>query len=466
MRDFTTGNEFKHILGFALPMLIGNVFQQLYNIVDSIIVGRYLGDKALAAVGASFPIIFMIIALIIGVGIGVSVVISQYFGAKQYDKVKRASDTAYIFLLVAGIVMTAVGLISSKWIFNLLQLPQELVEPAVTYLNIYMVGMIVMFGFNGTASILRGIGDSKTPLYFLVVSIIANIGLDILFIVGFKWGIAGAAWATVISQTGAFIAAIIYLNRKDHILRINLQNISFDWEIFRQSIRIGLPAGVHQTLVALGGMAIMGIVNTFGTPVIAAFSAAGRVDSLAVMPIMNFSAALSGFVGQNIGAGKVERIANGLKAAMLMSAIVCVIITIVIIIWGRSIMTIFTTSPDVIEYGYQYLLIVSLFYVVFAIMFNINGLLRGAGASIIPMYITLLSLWIIRVPLAYILSKTFGMGEKGIWWSIPIGWIFGTIAAIIYYKFGKWQNKSVVPSDIADNAEPNESPPNINSNQQ
>lgn len=453
MNDFTTGSESKHIFRFAVPMLIGNVFQQLYNIVDSIIVGRYLGDKALAAVGASFPIIFMIIALIIGVGIGVSVVISQYFGAKQYDKVKRASDTAYIFLLVAGVIMTVVGLVSSKWIFRFLQLPEELIEPAVTYLNIYMAGLVIMFGFNGTASVLRGIGDSKTPLYFLIVSTFANIGLDILFVVGFKWGIAGAAWATVISQAGAFVAAIIYLNHKEHILRINLKDISFDWEIFRQSIRIGLPAGVHQTLVALGGMAMMGIVNTFGTPVIAAYSAAGRVDSLAVMPIMNFSAALSGFVGQNIGAGKIERVANGLKSAIWMSAVVCIAITIVIIVWGRSIMTIFTSSPDVIEHGYRYLLIVSVFYIVFAVMFNINGLLRGAGAAVIPMYITLLSLWIIRVPLAYFLSKTLNLGETGIWWSIPIGWIFGAIAAVLYYKYGRWQNKSVVNSTLIEGEE-------------
>ncbi|MCB8964509.1 MAG: MATE family efflux transporter [Bacteroidales bacterium] len=453
MKDFTTGSESKHIFKFAVPMLIGNVFQQLYNIVDSIIVGRYLGDKALAAVGASFPIIFMIIALIIGVGIGVSVVISQYYGAKQYDKVKRASDTAYIFLLVAGGIMTIVGLVTSEWIFKLLQLPDELVKPAVTYLNIYMAGLVIMFGFNGTASILRGIGDSKTPLYFLVFSTFANIGLDILFIVVLNWGIAGAAWATVISQAGAFIAAILYLNHKQHILRINLKNITFDWEIFRQSIRIGLPAGIHQTLVAVGGMAMMGIVNTFGTPVIAAYSAAGRIDSLAVIPIMNFSAALSGFVGQNIGAGKIERIAKGLKAATWMSAVVCIAVTAVIIIWGRSIMTIFTTSPDVIEHGYQYLTIVSVFYIVFAVMFNINGLLRGAGAAVIPMYITLLSLWIIRVPLAYFLSKTLGLGEKGVWWAIPIGWIFGAIAAVIYYKYGKWQHHSVVNPTLIEGEE-------------
>ncbi len=453
MKDFTTGSESRHIFKFALPMLIGNVFQQLYNVVDSVIVGRYLGDKALAAVGASFPIIFMVIALVIGIGIGASVVISQYYGAKQYDKVKRASDTTYIFLLVAGVIITIIGITTSDWIFRLLQLPEELMIPAKEYLHIYMYGMVIMFGFNGTSSILRGIGDSKTPLYFLIFSTFANIGLDLLFVLVFKWGIAGAAWATVISQAGAFVAALIYLNHKQHILRIDMKKISFDWDIFKQSIRIGLPTGIQQTLVAFGGMAMMGIVNSFGTPVIAAFSAAGRVDSLAVIPAMNFAAALSGFVGQNVGAGKLDRVANGLKATMWMSVAVCASITVVIIIWGKSIMTIFTTSPNVVEIGYQYLLIVSVFYVFFAIMFNINGLLRGAGAAIVPMYITLVSLWLIRIPLAYFLSKTLGMGEKGIWWSIPIGWVFGAIAAAIYYKYGRWQNKSIVDLTLIESEE-------------
>lgn len=240
------------------------------------------------------------------------------------------------------------------------------------------------------------------------------------------------------------MVTIVYLNHRQHLLRINVKKIVFDWEIFRQSVSIGLPTGVQQTLVALGSVAMMGIVNTFGTPVIAAFSAASRVDSLAVTPAMNFAGALSGFVAQNIGAGKIDRVANGLKATLWMSLTFCAFITVIIIVWGKSIMTIFTASPEVINIGYHYLLIVSTFYVVFVVMFTINGLLRGAGAAMIPMYITLLSLWLIRIPLAYLFSKTMGLGETGIWLAVPIGWIFGAIAAIIYYKKGNWQNKSII----------------------
>lgn len=444
MKDFTTGNEAKHIFRFALPMLIGNIFQQLYNVVDSIIVGRYLGDKALAAVGASFPIIFMVIALIIGIGIGSSVVISQYFGAKDFDKVKRAADTTYIFLFFAGIIITIVGLLSGEYIFRIMRLPEEILPMAKTYLDIYMYGLVLMFGFNSVSSILRGVGDSKTPLYFLIVSTFLNIFLDILFVLGFNWGIAGAAWATVIAQAFSFIIAVIYLERLRHMLRITFKRLVFDWEIFWQSVRIGLPTGIQQTLVALGGMALMGIVNTFGTEVIAGFSAASRIDSLAVIPIMNFSASLSGFVGQNIGAGKVDRVKRGLWATIKMSVLFSVIITAIILIWGDKMMVVFTTNPRVVDIGYHYLMVVSFFYVAFAVMFCINGLLRGAGAAVVPMYITLLSLWIVRIPLAYLLSKTFGMNEAGVWWSIPIGWLMGAVASTIYYRYGSWKNKSVV----------------------
>jgi putative MATE family efflux protein len=450
MRDFTTGNEAKHIFRFALPMLIGNIFQQLYNVVDSIIVGRYLGEKALAAVGASFPIIFMVIALILGIGIGSSVVISQYFGAKDYDKVKRAADTTYIFLFFAGIILTIVGLLSGEYIFRLMRLPEEILSMAKTYLDIYMYGLVLMFGFNSVSSILRGVGDSKTPLYFLLVSTFLNIFLDVLFVLVFKWGIAGAAWATVAAQAFSFIIALIYLERLRHMLRISFKSLVFDWNIFKQSIKIGLPTGIQQTLVALGGLALMGIVNTFGTDVIAGFSAASRIDSLAVIPIMNFSASLSGFVGQNIGAGKIDRVMRGLRATIKMSVLFSIFISAVILVWGDKMMVVFTTNPKVVDIGYHYLMIVSIFYVAFAVMFSINGLLRGAGAAVIPMYITLLSLWIVRIPLAYLLSKTFGMGEAGIWWSIPIGWLMGAVASVFYYRLGNWKDKSVVKRAITD----------------
>lgn len=442
MKDFTSGNVSKLIFNFTLPMLLGNVFQQLYNVVDSIIVGKVLGKEALASVGASFPIIFTLIALLIGIGSGFSIVISQYYGAKNIDKVKRAIDTMYIFLLVAGLVSSILGIYFSEELFLLLQLPSELIPQATSYLNVYMAGMVLFFGFSGTSSVLRGLGDSKTPLYFLILASLFNIAFDLLFVMVFKWGIAGAAWATVIAQGGAFISGIIYLNRTHKIIKFSLFKLVFDKELFIKSLKIGLPSGIQHTFVALGMMALLGIVNTFGTDVIAAYTAAGRIDSLAMMPAMNFSQAVAAFVGQNLGANKIERVRKGFKATFLMSSLFCLLMTAIIVLFGSQFMKMFTTDPNVIAIGEKYLIIVSSFYLLFSTMFTTNGVLRGAGDTLIPMFITLFSLWVVRIPVSYLLSSK--IGETGIWWSIPIGWSMGMIFSYLYYKTGKWKTKSVI----------------------
>ncbi|HAN00118.1 MAG TPA: MATE family efflux transporter [Marinilabiliales bacterium] len=441
MRDLTTGNESRLIFRFAVPMLLGNIFQQLYNVVDSAIVGRFLGKEALASVGASFPIIFALIALIIGIGTGFGIVISQYYGAKDLEKVKRTISTMFISLGLVSLVMTILGIALSKPVFRLLQLPPDLLPQAVLYMNIYLIGIVAMFGFNGTSAVLRGLGDSKTPLVFLIISTVINIGLDLLFILVFGWGIAGAAWATVISQAGAFITAVIYLNKNHDIISFNLKEWKFDWEIMRHGIRIGLPSGLQQTFVAFGMMALMGIVNTFGTDVIAAYSVGGRIDSFASLPAMAFSAALATFTGQNLGAGKDERIKKGLVATTLMASVFCIFTTTLIIIFREPLVGLFNQDPEVIRIGSEYLTIVNIFYILFTLMFIMYGVVRGAGATLVPMFISVLSLWLIRIPVAAILSKS--MGEAGIWWSIPIAWAIGFIGAFAYYLSGKWKGKVI-----------------------
>ncbi len=442
MKDLTIGKEGKLIFNFAVPMLIGNVFQQLYNIVDSAIVGNFLGKEALAAVGASFPIIFTLISLIIGIASGAMVLISQFFGAKDMERVTRTIDTFYIFMFISASVITAAGIYFSEDILILMQLPKEILPQATTYLEIYLIGMVSFFGFNGTSAILRGLGDSKTPLYFLIIATFSNIGLDILFVVVFKWGISGVAIATVISQTGAFVTTILYLNKYHEVIKLKFRELVFDWDLFYKSLRIGLPAGLQHTIVALGMMALMGIVNTFGTNVIAGYSVAIRLDSLAVMPAMNFSAALATFVGQNLGANKQSRVKKGLLFTLLMSSIISLSVMAVLLIWGKGLMGFFTTDTEVIRIGYEYLSIVSLFYIVFSIMFTLNGVLRGAGDTLIPMFITLLALWGIRIPAAFILSKS--MGEIGIWWAVPIGMVAGMVMTFIYYRTGRYKKKVVV----------------------
>ncbi len=450
MNDLTQGKEGKQILMFAVPMLIGNVFQQLYNIVDSVVVGKYIGSVALAAVGASFPILFTLSALVGGIAIGGSVLVSQYFGAKNYEKVKITSDTLQIFLLVSSLILSVVFFFLSRPLFVMLSIPDEVLPSAVRYFDIVILTTTIpMFALFGISSILRGVGNSRTPVKFMVISFLINIVLDLLFVLVFKWGIDGVAWATAIASVSSWIALWHHLNRKeDNMIKFNLdyRKWNFDWENFRLSLRIGLPSGIQQTLVGLGSMALLSIVSPFGVATLAAYTAAGRIDMFVSMPAMNLAAALSSFVGQNLGAKKYDRIKTGLKQTLIYSTIICLVLMLVVVFFSGEIMRLFTdiSSPhfnEIVTIGKEYLVIVTSFYIVFSTMFVVNGVTRGAGATFIPMLITTLSLWVIRIPLAYLLSDTFG--ATGIWWSIPIGWTAGCIGAIAYYKSGLWKKHRV-----------------------
>lgn len=446
MKDLTVGKESSLILQFAWPMLLGNAFQQLYNIVGSVIVGNYLGKEALAAVGASTPIIFTLISLIIGFSMGFTVIISQYFGAKNTNMVRRAIDTMNIFLFFSSILITIIGIYFTETILKFINIPADILPQAATYLKIYIGGLIFIFGYNGVAATLRGMGDSKTPLYFLILSTVLNIILVLLFVIVFKWGIAGAAIATVIAQGSAFITSVFYLNKTHKLIRFSFQNLNFDKFIFKKSFLIGFPSGLQMTFVSLGMIALLSIVNTFGTDVIAAYSVAIRIDSFASLPAMNLAMALSSFVGQNIGAGKTDRVKSGYVATLKMNLIITLILSSIILIFPGWIMKAFSPDINIINIGKEYLYVVAAFYLVFTTMFINMGVMRGAGDTIIPMFITLFSLWLIRIPLAWLLSKYFGY--QGIWWSIPLAWISGMTLTYIYYKSGKWKNKAIVKTKL------------------
>ena len=448
MKDLTVGKEYKLIFKFALPMLIGNVFQQLYNIVDSAVVGNFIGKQALAAVGASFPIIFLLISLIIGITIGSTIIISQYFGAKKFEQIRKAVDTINIILLITAIITSALGIVFSEEIFILIDLPKDIIPYATEYLQIFLLGLPFMFGFQGISAILRGVGDAKTPLYFLIISTLLNIVLDLVFVLVLDFGITGVAYATIIAQSVALFSAIIWV-RKNEMLNFRIKGIVFDFEIFKESVRIGLPSGMQNIFVSLGMMAILGIVNQFGTDVVAAYSSAMRIDSLAILPAMVFSNALSGFVGQNIGANKFDRVKKGLYSTLIMSVVTSIIITLLIITFEYQLMSLFTKDTEVIRIGVEYLVIVSSFYTLFAIMFSLNGVMRGAGDTIIPMFITLIALWLVRIPFAYLFSSE--IGEQGIWWSIPVAWFVGMILSLTYYLSGNWKKKAVIKMNTKEN---------------
>jgi len=444
MKDLSYGNEGRLIFKFAIPMLLGNVFQQLYNVVDSIVVGKFIGKIALAAVGTSSPIIFLLVSFVIGITMGFTIVVSQYFGAKDLDRVKKAINTMYVFLFFTSLALTMAGMLLSEFIFRVIDLSPEIIPQAKLFLNIFFSGLIFLFGYNGTSAILRGLGDSKTPLYFLIGSVGLNIILDLIFVPVFHWGVAGVAIATVISEGVAFISQIIYLNRTHKVVRFSLKDLSFDRVIFSKCIRIGLPTGFQQTFVAVGMVALYWIVNQFGVDANAAYSVAGRIDSFAAMPAMSFAVALSTFVGQNLGANRPDRVKTGFKATLIMITGMTVIISVIVVFFGGLLMSLFTNDEVVIEIGRGYLVIIGSSYILFSIMFVINGVLRGAGDTLIPMFISLFSLWVIRIPVAYFLSKHPDIGLNGVWWSIPIGWCSGVVLYYLYYLSGRWKTKVVV----------------------
>jgi putative MATE family efflux protein len=453
-KDLTVGNERKLIIQFTIPMLIGSLFQQMYNVVDSLIVGNFIGKNALAAVGVSFPIIFLLISLLIGLTIGLSILVSQYFGAKDIKKVKEAIDTIYISLFVASLIITAFGLLFSRELMQLLAVPAEIENDSVLYFSIFTGGLVFLFGFNATNAILRGLGDTKTPLYFLIISTVLNLILDVVFVGVIGLGVEWVAIATVFSQFVAFIAAIIYLNKRHPIVHLSLRHLKFNKEIFRQSLKMGIPSGLQQSFVAIGILALFRIVNEFGTDAMAAFTIASRLDSFAAMPAMILASALSNFVGQNMGAGKLDRISKGYRETVKISVVIAVSVSIILVSFRTSLISVFNQDPQVIEIGSHYLMIVGFFYLVYSLLFVNQSVLRGAGDAITPMLITLVALWIVRIPISWWLSRTYG--TDGIWWGIPIAWGIGFALSQIFYLRGRWKKKSLVnkkPEVIADGME-------------
>lgn len=432
-KDFTKGPEGRAILEFAIPIITGAFFMQLYHYTDAVIVGRFLGKEALAAVGASAPFVFMLVALVIGISMGTTITIAQYFGQKQYDKIKLAADSLYIFLAAAAIILTAIGLVFNGPIMRALGLPIEIQPYAAEYLNIYVGGMVFLFLFNSLSAILRGVGDSRSPLLFLIISSVLNVGLDLWFVAGLGFGVASVAWATVISQAVAVIFAVFYTNKHNKLVRLDLFHLRFDKHIFLRSLKLGLPAGAQQLFVAFGMLAIVSIVNGFGTDVVAAFSAAQRIETFVCIIPMNLSIALTSFTGQNFSAGRFDRIKNGLHSTLKYLLVASFIIMVGLTALARPLMSMFTTESAVIEIGCGYLLVLGLSFWLFSVMFCYMGTLRGMGNTVAPMFITLFSLWLIRVPVASFLSSRIGV--LGIWLSSTASWALGLAAVMLVFYF-------------------------------
>ncbi|MDI6601802.1 MAG: MATE family efflux transporter [Thermoanaerobacteraceae bacterium] len=455
INNFTEGSIPKHLLSFSVPLFIGNILQALYNTVDSIWVGRFLGPQALAAVSVSFPIIFILVALITGITMATTVMVAQYVGAKKIDMVKKAVGNSLFLLIIASIIASAAGILLNKTLLRLINTPEEILPMASGYANIIFTGLIFMFGYNMTSAILRGLGDSRTPLRFLFYSTMINIVLDPIMIFGLgpipKMGIQGAALATILSQAISFVLALRYLDKNGHVISYKLQDIRYDSELTRLTIKIGLPAGIQQTVVALGNTLIMSIVNGFGVNVVAAFNAAQKLDSFAFMPSMSIGMATSTLTGQNMGAGKTERVKEVARWSEIIAILITGIITAVFLLIPDKLLLLFTTDREVLSLGAQCLRILAISYVPFGLMWTFNGIIRGAGDTLITMIISMISLWVVRIPLSAYLSKT-GLAQNGIWIGMASGSILSAILSYAYYRSGRWKRNAIVRHSPDDKA--------------
>jgi len=447
-KDMSTGKPGKVLLGFAFPMLLGNLFQQFYNMVDSMVVGNYEGPNALAAVGSSFSIMMLAMCVIIGLTNGFSVVISQYFGAGKMQEVRRSVFTSLVFVLCVAVVLSVAGIALTRPILELMQTPKEIIDSCASYLMIIFGGMVFTCLYNVFSAILRALGDSKTPLYTLILSTIINIVLDIYFVASLGMSVAGVAWATIIAQAVSAFACLIYTMKREPMLRFTRKDKGmFDKEILKTMIKYGLPSALQQSIVSVGMLAVQGLVNSFGPTVMAAFTSGNKIDSFATIPMMTMNMALSTYTAQNMGAGKPERVKEGYRFSIRFTLVFCLALTAIIYFTGPMLLGLFmdgTANADVIRVGTEFLDVVCIFYFLFGLMQNSFGILRGSGDMQFFMLCTFLNLGT-RVVASYTLSMF--IGYHAIWWAMPISWGVAALTGTLRYLSGKWKDKAAVTAE-------------------
>lgn len=437
VRDMTTGNPAKILVKFTVPMLISVMFQQLYNIADSIIAGQLLGGDALASIGISYTITMIYMAIANGSNIGCSVVISQFFGNGNYSKMKTCISTSLISVLSLSVILTILGLIFSTPLLIALNTPENLFENSAAYLNIYTAGLIFLFLYNVCTGIFTALGDSKTPLFFLIISSVLNVILDYILVKYTPLGVSGVAWATFIAQGLASILAFLTL-----ISRIKKLNCGksefFSFSILQKVLFVAVPSILQQSFVSVGNIFIQGLVNSFGDIVVAGFSAAGKLNTFTITTLTALGNSMSSYTAQNVGAGKVERIKKGVKSLYIVSFVITTPLFILYNFYPDVMMRIFVNSNDVaiISAGMEFLKTVAPFYLFISIKLIIDGVLRGSGAVNIFMISTFSDL-LLRVVLSFVLSPMFA--QQGIWYSWPIGWLFATAISCIFYFTGMWK---------------------------
>lgn len=441
-KDLTVGKPEVVLWKFCIPLFGSIIFQQLYNIADSLVAGKFIGENALAAVGNSYEITLIYIAFAFGCNIGSSVVVSQLFGAKKWKDLKTAVNTTFIASGILCTVLTILGFLLCPFLLHLINTPSEIFEGSRLYLNIYTGGLVFLFFYNIATGIFSAMGDSKTPFVFLAISSTANVFVDILFVKTFNMGIAGVAWATFICQGISCVLALIFVFKRLAKIQCDKKGELFSIPLFRKIAAIAIPSILQQSFISIGNIIIQSIINSFGASVIAGYSASIKLNNLVITSFSTLGNGMSNFVAQNIGAHKEERIKKGLRGGIIMVYIICVPVVLLYLICSRPMVNIFMNhnTGNAIETGMQFLRIVAPFYFVVSIKLIVDGVLRGAGAMKLFMFATFTDL-ILRVALAAVLSKGFGV--VGIWSAWPIGWTIGTVLSVVFYVKGKWRKETV-----------------------
>ncbi len=449
-QDMTVGSPMRNLIQFSIPLLIGNLAQQLYNTVDSIVVGHYVGDSALAAVGTSMPIMNLLLVLFVGISTGAGIMVSQYFGAKDREALSKTIGTSLTLTLVAGLMITIVGPLVTRPLMGLLNTPPDVFDMACDYLIIVFLGMVGCAYYNIVSGLLRGLGDSISPLLFLLLACGLNIVLDLLFVAAFRWGVAGVAWATILAQGISAVFCLIRLARMGHVFDLNRRMLRPDKKLSMQLIKLGLPSGITQAIFSLSAIVVQSLTNSFGTNVIASSTVVMRVDGFAMMPNFTFGMAMTTYTGQNIGAGKMDRVNKGAKSGLILSMGVAAVLVSIILLCGRWLMLCFTDTPEVIALGSQMLRILAVGYIGVAVTQSLSGVMRGAGETMIPMWISIVTTVIVRVPIAYAIAYLTRSPEQPVgdpqclYYSLLISWVLGAVLTFVFYHRGKWRNKAII----------------------
>ncbi len=437
--SLTEGSIWKSMLLFALPVFLGNVFQQLYNTFDSWVVGNYLGDNALAAVSSSGSLIFMMIGFFNGVAMGAGVIIARCYGAKDYDSMRRAIHTDVAFGLTAGILLTALGVAFTPTILRWMDTPEDVLPQSISYFRYYFCGAIFTVMYNIMVGILHAVGDSRHPLYYLIFSSFVNVVLDLLFVAVFRWGVGSAAIATTISQgVSALLCFRLLLTTKEPY-RVELKKIRYHWDSFKDIVRYGLPSGVQNSVIAMANLVVQTNINSFGKAAMAGCGSYSKIEGFAFLPITCFAQALSTFVGQNLGAQQYGRVKKGVRFAVICSVSMAELIGVASYLLAPQLISIFNDSPEVVAYGAAHMRTICLFYCLLALSHCIAGILRGAGKATVPMFIMLGCWCLLRV--TYISIAMQHVNElHTVSMAYPITWFASSVLFIIYFYAADWMH--------------------------